>query len=200
MRIENSVTIFKRSYSGGKSQSMSDLCVERRVLVKNERPPGDACMQVVISNPTKGFYVISNIHQEHAQPFQFNVQSTQIMLRPALRPLIRPKIPSKWRCQPVVGRRHRSYMAPPFLLDDYIPRFQLLSSADAAKKRSLAYKHLKNCNLCPRLCGVNRFEKTGTCLIGADVKVNTIAPHFGEGIMSNHLHGRRSTMLRYLRV
>jgi len=79
-----------------------------------------------------------------------------------------------------VGRRHRSYLSPPFLLDEYIPRYHLLSSTDAAKKRSEAYAHLRNCNLCPRLCGVNRFEKTGVCLIGADVKVNTIAPHFGE--------------------
>lgn len=76
--------------------------------------------------------------------------------------------------------RLRSYLAPPFLLDDYIPRFQLLSSVQESKKRSAAYAHLSNCNLCPRLCGVNRFEKTGTCLVGADVVINTIAPHFGE--------------------
>ena len=76
---------------------------------------------------------------------------------------------------------HRTlHLAPPFLLDDYIPRYQLLSSVEASKKRSLAYKHLRNCNLCPRLCGVNRYERTGTCLVGADVVVNTIAPHFGE--------------------
>jgi hypothetical protein len=81
----------------------------------------------------------------------------------------------------LVLRRHRSYLAPPFLLDDYIPRYHLLSSVDAAKKRSKAYAHLKNCNLCPRLCGVNRFETTGHCLIGHNVTVNTIAPHFGEG-------------------
>lgn len=74
------------------------------------------------------------------------------------------------------------HLAPPFLLDDYIPKYHLLSSVDASKKRSAAYAHLRNCNLCPRLCGVNRYEKTGTCLIGAEtVKVNVIAPHFGEG-------------------
>lgn len=56
-----------------------------------------------------------------------------------------------------------------------------LSSVDAAMKRSKAYAHLRNCNLCPRLCGVNRYEKTGMCLIGTDVVVNVIAPHFGEG-------------------
>ena len=73
------------------------------------------------------------------------------------------------------------HLAPPFLLDDYIPRYHLLTSVDAAKKRSLAYAHLRNCNLCPRLCGVNRYETTGHCLIGAEtVKVNIIAPHFGE--------------------
>lgn len=77
--------------------------------------------------------------------------------------------------------RRLLHLAPPFLLDDYIPRYQMLSSVDAAKKRSAAYAHLENCNLCPRLCGINRYEKTGTCLIGADVKVNVIAPHFGEG-------------------
>lgn len=99
----------------------------------------------------------------------------------------------KWLLQqPATGRRHRSYMSPPFLLDDYTPRYQLLSSAEAARKRSLAYKHLKKCNLCPRLCGVNRFEKTGTCLIGADVKVNTIAPHFGEEPCIQGQHGSGS--------
>ncbi|KAF2973465.1 hypothetical protein GQX73_g17 [Xylaria multiplex] len=77
-------------------------------------------------------------------------------------------------------QRRRLHLAPPFLLDDYTPRYQLLAEVDAAKKRSLAYAHLRNCNLCPRLCGVNRYETTGMCLIGADVKVNVIAPHFGE--------------------
>lgn len=76
--------------------------------------------------------------------------------------------------------RPRSYLAPPFLLDDYTPRYQLLTSVQESKKRSAAYGHLRNCNLCPRLCSVNRYEKTGACLIGSDVVVNTVAPHFGE--------------------
>lgn len=81
---------------------------------------------------------------------------------------------------PPLQTRSKSYLAPPFLLDDYIPRYQLLTSVQEAQKRSSAYKHLRNCNLCPRLCGVNRFERRGTCLIGSDVVVNTVAPHFGE--------------------
>jgi putative pyruvate formate lyase activating enzyme len=77
--------------------------------------------------------------------------------------------------------RRSLHLAPPFLLDSYIPRYQLLSSVDAAKKRGAAYAHLRKCNLCPRLCNVNRYETTGHCLIGAEtVKVSTIAPHFGE--------------------
>jgi putative pyruvate formate lyase activating enzyme len=86
---------------------------------------------------------------------------------------------------PLIHRAHQVrqlHLAPPFLLDDYTPRYQLLSSIEASRKRSAAHVHLRNCNLCPRLCGVNRYEKTGTCLIGAEtVKVNVIAPHFGEG-------------------
>jgi putative pyruvate formate lyase activating enzyme len=78
-------------------------------------------------------------------------------------------------------QRRSLHLAPPFLLDSYIPRYQLLSSVDASHKRSSAYSHLKNCNLCPRLCSVNRYETTGHCLIGAStVTVSTIAPHFGE--------------------
>ncbi|OJD13870.1 hypothetical protein AJ78_05717 [Emergomyces pasteurianus Ep9510] len=101
----------------------------------------------------------------------------------SLRPLLlSTKIPIQ--LSPILGpvRQARSvHLAPPYLLDEYIPRHQLISSVDAAKKRSKAYAHLRNCNLCPRLCGVNRYEKTGYCLIpGATVKVNVIAPHFGE--------------------
>ena len=82
------------------------------------------------------------------------------------------------------------HLAPPFLLDDHIPRYQLLSTAEASKKRSAAYSHLRNCNLCPRLCGVNRYDTTGVCLIGAEtVKVNVIAPHFGEEPCIQGHHG-----------
>ncbi|KAK5741947.1 hypothetical protein LTR17_003695 [Elasticomyces elasticus] len=81
---------------------------------------------------------------------------------------------------PLIAVRRRSYLAPPFLLDSYTPRYQLLTATQASKKRSEAYAHLRACNLCPRLCNVNRYEKRGHCLIGSDVVVNTIAPHFGE--------------------
>ncbi|KAJ5371050.1 uncharacterized protein N7496_007142 [Penicillium cataractarum] len=82
---------------------------------------------------------------------------------------------------------------PAFLLDDYTPRYYLLSSVDASKKRSLAYAHLHECNLCPRKCGVNRYETTGMCLIGAETaKVNVIAPHRGEEPCIQGFHGSGS--------
>jgi hypothetical protein len=87
------------------------------------------------------------------------------------------------RCGPtktVQFMRQKSYIAPPFLLDDYILRYQLVTPLQEAQKRSATYAHLRNCNLCPRLRGVDRFERRGHCLIGRDVTVNTIAPHFGE--------------------
>jgi len=59
-----------------------------------------------------------------------------------------------------------------------------LSPIVAAKKRAAAHAHLRNCNLCPRLCGVNRYETTGMCLVGEKVSVNVIVRHFGEGEIS----------------
>ncbi len=88
--------------------------------------------------------------------------------------------------------RRSLHLAPPFLLDDYTPRHMTLSAADAARKRSRAYAHLRNCNLCPRLCGVNRYETTGMCLIGEKAKVNVVAPHFGEEPCIQGHHGSGS--------
>ncbi|KAF5506499.1 Uncharacterized protein CGCS363_v004562 [Colletotrichum siamense] len=65
----------------------------------------------------------------------------------------------------------------------------MLSSIDESKKRSKAYHHLSKCNLCPRLCGVNRFETTGMCLIGDNTKVNVIAPHFEPCVQGHNGSG-----------
>ena len=91
------------------------------------------------------------------------------------------------------GRRSL-HLAPPFLLDEpYIPRYMTISSVDASRKRSAAYAHLQNCNLCPRRCSVNRLERAGACLIeGNTVRVGTIAPHFGEEPCIQGHHGSGS--------
>ncbi|BCS30018.1 putative pyruvate formate lyase activating enzyme [Aspergillus puulaauensis] len=108
-----------------------------------------------------------------------------------LRPLTTlPSKPTKFL--PLTPRRYIG-IPPQYLLDEYIPRYALLTSIDSAKKRSKAYAHLANCNLCPRKCGVNRFETTGMCMIGAETaKVNVIAPHRGEEPCIQGFHGSGS--------
>lgn len=119
---------------------------------------------------------------------------SQQILRPAICAIRRPL---GFRYPPYTTPPRRAlHLAPPFLLEDYTPRYMALSAVDTAKKRSAAYAHLRNCNLCPRLCGVNRYETTGMCLIGEKAKVNVIAPHFGEG--SYHFSSHQSPSLLLL--
>lgn len=121
---------------------------------------------------------LSLVHPIWPRTHEQSIFPASMALLSRLRPVLRPSAYLRLR-RPSI--RRSLYLAPPYLVDDYIPRYHLLSSVDASKKRSLAYAHLRECNLCPRLCGVNRYEKTGVCLIGAEtVKVGTIAPHFGE--------------------
>ncbi|WP_241685513.1 radical SAM protein [Fervidobacterium changbaicum] len=41
--------------------------------------------------------------------------------------------------------------------------------------------HLEECDLCPHMCKVNRFEgKLGFCRASADVEIASFGPHFGE--------------------
>lgn len=42
------------------------------------------------------------------------------------------------------------------------------------------YEEYKNCALCPRKCGINRYEKTGFCSMGALPVVNLYMLHHGE--------------------
>ncbi len=44
-----------------------------------------------------------------------------------------------------------------------------------------AYNTLESCELCPRVCGVNRLnDEKGICGIGARAVVSSVTPHFGE--------------------
>ncbi|OAA58308.1 pyruvate formate lyase activating enzyme [Cordyceps fumosorosea ARSEF 2679] len=85
-------------------------------------------------------------------------------IKRACRPVLTPT------ATPTATQARHLHLAPPFLLDSYVPRYQMLGSREAAQKRSRAYAHLRKCNLCPRLCGVNRYETTGMCLIGDKAK------------------------------
>ncbi|CZT18541.1 uncharacterized protein RCC_04385 [Ramularia collo-cygni] len=80
------------------------------------------------------------------------------MLQRVTRLVLRSRVASG-KLGNVPQTRSRSYLHPPWLLDTHIPRYQLLTSVEAAKKRAAAYAHLRNCNLCPRRCSVNRYER-----------------------------------------
>jgi len=41
-------------------------------------------------------------------------------------------------------------------------------------------KFLSECRMCPRKCGANRFEKSGACGAGANLKIASANLHFGE--------------------
>ncbi|KAK7203890.1 hypothetical protein BZA70DRAFT_282358 [Myxozyma melibiosi] len=70
---------------------------------------------------------------------------------------------------------------PQYLLDDYTPRYMMLQQDSVDEKQAAAERHLRNCNLCPHNCSVDRYTTTGFCALGAErVPVATIAPHFGE--------------------
>ena len=49
------------------------------------------------------------------------------------------------------------------------------------KKIERLYERMQCCDICPRKCGVNRFEsKTGICKTGLNPIVSGHHPHFGE--------------------
>ncbi len=64
--------------------------------------------------------------------------------------------------------------------EPYIPRLKLLSPETWISKVAEAKSQLLDCVACPRKCHVNRHLKPGLCLVGEDIPINTIAPHFGE--------------------
>ncbi|KXS20114.1 hypothetical protein M427DRAFT_131521 [Gonapodya prolifera JEL478] len=73
-----------------------------------------------------------------------------------------------------------------------MPRYFNLLYSKPAKMREkveMAKRALQNCNLCPRRCGVNRFERAGLCLVKDKAIVNLVAPHFGEEACLQGHHG-----------
>ncbi|KAK9448566.1 uncharacterized protein V1518DRAFT_417570 [Limtongia smithiae] len=100
-----------------------------------------------------------------------------IMRWALLRPLVRPSaaaVAALWS-------RRFVRIPPQYLLDDYIPRYLLQTKAQLDAKVADAEKYLHDCRLCPHDCGVDRYETTGYCALGAErVPVSNISPHFGE--------------------
>jgi putative pyruvate formate lyase activating enzyme len=64
----------------------------------------------------------------------------------------------------------------------FIPSYiKLFEKGELERRIDLLNEILKACRLCPRKCGVNRFNgETGYCGAKLDLKVSSAFPHFGE--------------------
>lgn len=64
----------------------------------------------------------------------------------------------------------------------YTPSYlKLFHNGKLEEKVNLLWDIMNCCSLCPRKCGINRFEeKSGKCESGSDLKIANFFPHFGE--------------------
>lgn len=74
------------------------------------------------------------------------------------------------------------HLAPPFLVEDYVPLAVRAHREGYLKHRVEAAKEeLRSCKACPRNCGVDRLQnKMGACNTGRKAIVSSAFPHFGE--------------------
>lgn len=58
---------------------------------------------------------------------------------------------------------------------------KLLNSGELQQRLQMLTEYLRECQICPRKCGVNRLEgEIGFCGIGSNARVSSYGPHFGE--------------------
>jgi len=60
------------------------------------------------------------------------------------------------------------------------PGYLLLDRKELKERVEVANRHLTECRLCPRECGTGRASGKGFCQAGAELKVSSFGPHFGE--------------------
>ncbi len=79
-------------------------------------------------------------------------------------------------------RRGCLHLSPPFIVEDYEPAAREALRSGALERSSLeGRRHLEDCRLCPRDCGVDRTrDLKGACNTGLRAVVSTAFPHFGE--------------------
>ena len=73
---------------------------------------------------------------------------------------------------------------------DYKASYLNLTRKEFEERIEAANKHLTECTLCPRECKVNRAKEKGYCQAGAELKVSSFGPHFGE---ERELVGRKKS-------
>jgi len=62
-----------------------------------------------------------------------------------------------------------------------IPSYLNLSTVELKERANLAFMRMENCDLCARLCHINRLAgKLGVCKTGLQARVSNYGPHMGE--------------------
>ncbi len=74
---------------------------------------------------------------------------------------------------------------------DFKPSYlRLYRTGELEKRVNICREKLRNCNICPRNCRVNRYEQRGTyCRTGLNPVVSSVGPHFGEESPLVGIHG-----------
>lgn len=76
---------------------------------------------------------------------------------------------------------------------DRAPSYLSLLANDELKRRGdELYRRLGRCDICPRKCGSNRLKgEKGKCRIGAELRISSAHPHYGEEppLVGNHGSG-----------
>jgi putative pyruvate formate lyase activating enzyme len=64
----------------------------------------------------------------------------------------------------------------------FAPAYQKLHQSGELKKRGeLLWGMMEHCELCPRMCGVNKLKgERGFCQANSDLEISSAHPHFGE--------------------
>ena len=64
---------------------------------------------------------------------------------------------------------------------DFEPAYlTLVRSGELERRVKIAYEQMRECNLCGRACGADRYTKKGNCQTGLRAVVSSAGPHLGE--------------------
>ena len=63
-----------------------------------------------------------------------------------------------------------------------VPSYLQLAAGQLSERADKAWEHMRDCDLCARLCRVDRLEtvKGAVCRIGEKAVVHSYGPHHGE--------------------